>query len=228
VLEALAEQTKREYYEDEAARATAAREAEAARWEPRPIPPGASRPVAALYRNLRRLRQPEAPSASSPDGDAEPDRSADWSRAADKLDAATASVSDPKSRTYADMQGPTAPLESVREQGKPDPVGDDTKLAQGIFLDPLLLDEPPILERPTVPYPEDPAAPPGDGWEYRGRPGKRGNWYNPRTKESLRPDLQHPPGIRPHWDYKAPSGRWYRWFPDGSFEIASEEAEDLS
>jgi RHS repeat-associated protein len=59
------------------------------------------------------------------------------------------------------------------------------------------------------------------GFEWRGKPGstpgsKEGNWYNPKTGESLRPDLNHPGPIGPHWDYRDPSGNWFRIFPDGS------------
>ncbi len=59
------------------------------------------------------------------------------------------------------------------------------------------------------------------GFEWRGKPGstpgsKEGNWYNPKTGESLRPDLDHPGSIGPHWDYRDPSGNWFRIFPDGS------------
>ncbi len=81
---------------------------------------------------------------------------------------------------------------------------------------------PPVTPRPSVPYPGgDPRVPPGPGFEWRGRPGSvpgdgRGSWYNPKTKESLYPDLNHKPPMPPHWDYKTPQGRW-RWFPDGSF-----------
>jgi RHS repeat-associated protein len=72
------------------------------------------------------------------------------------------------------------------------------------------------------PYPgDDPSQSPGEGWEWRGKPGstpgsKDGNWYKPGTGESLHPDLDHPPGIGPHWDWKSPGGNWYRYFPDGS------------
>jgi len=47
----------------------------------------------------------------------------------------------------------------------------------------------------------------------------RGNWYNPETGETLRPDLSHPLPIGPHYDYRGPDGQWYRWFPDGRFEL---------
>ena len=68
----------------------------------------------------------------------------------------------------------------------------------------------------------DPTKCPGDGYEWRGRGeigSKAGNWFNPETREWLRPDLNHPPSVGPHWDYgirgETPS---YRIFPDGSYE----------
>jgi RHS repeat-associated protein len=67
----------------------------------------------------------------------------------------------------------------------------------------------------------DPAVPPGPDFQWKGRPGstpgdKEGNWFNPHTGESLRPDLQHGPPIGPHWDWRPPGrGDWFRIFPDG-------------
>lgn len=52
---------------------------------------------------------------------------------------------------------------------------------------------------------DDPTKCPGEGytWKGRGPPGsKEGAWYNGRTKESLHPDLNHPPPKPPHWDYR--------------------------
>lgn len=62
-----------------------------------------------------------------------------------------------------------------------------------------------------------------DGFEWRGKPGSRpgskeGNYYNPETGESLRPDLNHPDPIGSHWDYRDTDGKWWRIFPDGSME----------
>ncbi len=51
---------------------------------------------------------------------------------------------------------------------------------------------------------DDPTIPPGDGFEWRGKgaPGSnRGAWVNPNTYDSLHPDLHHPAGIKPHWDW---------------------------
>jgi RHS repeat-associated protein len=58
------------------------------------------------------------------------------------------------------------------------------------------------------------------GTEWRGRPGStlgspEGNFYNPTTTESYRPDLSHGGDIGPHWDYRSPKGDWSRIFPDG-------------
>ncbi|HXK07824.1 MAG TPA: polymorphic toxin type 37 domain-containing protein [Verrucomicrobiae bacterium] len=65
---------------------------------------------------------------------------------------------------------------------------------------------------------DDPASSPGEGWEWKGKgpPGsKEGNWVGPNG-ESLHPDLDHPDPIGKHWDYKDPSGEWWRIFPDGT------------
>jgi RHS repeat-associated protein len=67
---------------------------------------------------------------------------------------------------------------------------------------------------------DDPTVSPGPDWEWRG-PGDKGSWYNPKTGESLHPDLDHPGPIGPHYDYRAPNGDWYRWYPDGSVSLTS-------
>lgn len=77
---------------------------------------------------------------------------------------------------------------------------------------PLFITLPLILNNTLPPYPIDPTKPPGQGWQWRGRPGsvpgsKDGSWYNPGTKESLRPDLDHGPPHGEHWDYKDPNGQ---------------------
>jgi len=75
---------------------------------------------------------------------------------------------------------------------------------------------------PAIKFPgTTPSKAPLPGYEWRGRPGSspgsaEGNWYNPATRESLRPDLNHPAPIGPHWDYRDPSGQWWRVFPDDS------------
>ena len=60
------------------------------------------------------------------------------------------------------------------------------------------------------------------GFQWRGKPGSKpgstdGNWYNPKTKESLRPDLNHGAPYGPHWDYRDSDGKWWRIFPDETF-----------
>jgi RHS repeat-associated protein len=76
---------------------------------------------------------------------------------------------------------------------------------------------------PSVKYPgSDPTKAP-EGYEWRGRPGskpgdKEGGYYNPQTKESLRPDLDHATPIGPHWDYIDANGKGWRVFPDGRKE----------
>ncbi|HZV34717.1 MAG TPA: RHS repeat-associated core domain-containing protein [Verrucomicrobiae bacterium] len=79
-------------------------------------------------------------------------------------------------------------------------------------------------ERKLPPKPKWPGndpkiAPPGFNW--KGKPGSNpgdpeGAYYNPDTGESLKPDLDHPDPIPPHWDYVAPDANQYRIFPDGS------------
>jgi RHS repeat-associated protein len=67
----------------------------------------------------------------------------------------------------------------------------------------------------------NPAKPPGEGWEWRGNGPEgsdEGAWFNPETKESLHPDLEHPEPVGPHYDYKAPDGSEYRIYPDGRIE----------
>lgn len=67
----------------------------------------------------------------------------------------------------------------------------------------------------------DPAKSPGDGWEWRGKgepsTGK-GSWYNPKTGETLHPDLNHQPPLGPHWDwsYKGSGTEGWRIYPDGN------------
>ena len=68
-------------------------------------------------------------------------------------------------------------------------------------------------------------APPG--YEWKGKPGstpgsKDGNWHNPGTGESLRPELDHPFPVGPHWDYKDASGKWHRLYPDGTSQQKSD------
>ena len=81
-----------------------------------------------------------------------------------------------------------------------------------------------VLVHNTCPPPDFPgtdpsAAPPGTQW--RGAPGSvpggsSGNYFNPATGESFHPDLNHPPPIGPHWDWRAPDGSWWRIFRNES------------
>ncbi len=90
---------------------------------------------------------------------------------------------------------------------------------------PLLLDEPPaIIKPPLEDFPSDPTKSPGSGYKWRGQPGskpgsRQGNWVNPETGEWLRPDMDHPEPIGPHWDYSDPDGNEYRWFPNGDVRL---------
>ena len=68
------------------------------------------------------------------------------------------------------------------------------------------------------PVPDNPADPPGEGWEWRGNgaPGSdQGSWYNPGTGESLHPDLNHPDPVGPHWDWIDSEGNQWRIPPGG-------------
>ena len=50
---------------------------------------------------------------------------------------------------------------------------------------------------------------PGKGFEWRGSSSpedNKGNWYNPKTKESYHWDLNHAGPMKPHWDYINPNG----------------------
>lgn len=140
------------------------------------------------------------------------DGSESISGAADSLDVpanATATVSVPSSLRQRSKE-PSISAEQSR----------DVHLAQAWL--PLLLEEPPAIVRPPLEaFPRDATKPPGPGFEWRGRPGSqpgdsRGSWYNPETREVLRPDMDHPPPIPPHYDDKPPGGPWYRWFQDGT------------
>jgi RHS repeat-associated protein len=90
---------------------------------------------------------------------------------------------------------------------------------------PQLFARPPVTPNPLgqARPPLNPRLPPGEGWEWRG-PGPvgtgRGQWYNERTGESLRPDFNHPGPVRPHYDYQQrgnPDG--WRWYMDGTWEL---------
>ena len=73
------------------------------------------------------------------------------------------------------------------------------------------------LDPPDVTYPGDDPAEAPDGYEWRGpdeQGGKRGGYANPNGKDSWHPDLDHPDGVDPHWDYNDGLGHKWRVFPD--------------
>ncbi len=81
--------------------------------------------------------------------------------------------------------------------------------------------EQPKSTPPTIPA--TPGTSPGPDWVWKGRPGsvpgdKDGNWVNPTTGETLRPDMDHPDPVGGHYDWKDPSGKWWRIYPDGRIE----------
>jgi RHS repeat-associated protein len=96
---------------------------------------------------------------------------------------------------------------------------DNTYVSSSIIIEKTFFDAYAFFEENMPPYPKDIHEPPAEGWEWRGKnkkPGsKEGSWHNPDTGEVLYPNLDHPPGIDPHWDYRAPDGDWYWWFPNG-------------
>ena len=70
---------------------------------------------------------------------------------------------------------------------------------------------------PDVTYPGDNPTEAPDGYEWRGpdkQGGKRGGYANPNGKDSWHPDLDHPDGVDPHWDYNDGYGHRWRVFPD--------------
>jgi RHS repeat-associated protein len=79
---------------------------------------------------------------------------------------------------------------------------------------------------PPPAYPgDDPAKPPGADWTWTGKPGSQpgspdGSYTRPSPgggrPEQLRPDLNHPPPVGPHWDWRDPNGNDWRINPDGS------------
>ena len=67
----------------------------------------------------------------------------------------------------------------------------------------------------------DPTKPPHEGWTWRGPDaagGPRGAWVSPSGSMSLHPDLNHPPGKPPHWDYRDPLGTFWECYEDGSIK----------
>ncbi len=114
-------------------------------------------------------------------------------------------------------------LRSSADEADPNDGGDRAERIAGALTGDdqamMLTTVPAHPQRP--PLPDDPAQPPAPGWVWRGKDppgGIKGAWYNPSTKESLHPDLQHPPPIGPYWDYKDASGTRWRVFLDGRME----------
>ena len=76
---------------------------------------------------------------------------------------------------------------------------------------------------PDVTYPgDDPSsAPEGYEWKGKGNQGsKDGNYYNKETGESWHPDLNHPEGKDPHWDYnyRGSGSKGWRVYANGTIE----------
>ena len=73
------------------------------------------------------------------------------------------------------------------------------------------------VETPDVTYPGDDPKEAPDGYEWRGpdeQGGERGGYANPNGKDSWHPDLNHPDGVDPHWDYNDGLGHKWRVFPE--------------
>jgi len=80
----------------------------------------------------------------------------------------------------------------------------------------LMCDEDGSDNVPDLVLPDDPQECPGDDWEWKGKgePGSsEGNWYNPKTKEKLHPDFNHPEPKPPHWGYTDGQGKKWDYFP---------------
>ena len=45
---------------------------------------------------------------------------------------------------------------------------------------------------------------------FNDRKNLNANYYNPKTRQSLHPDLNHPEPEGPHWDWKDSNGEWWR------------------
>ena len=86
----------------------------------------------------------------------------------------------------------------------------------------VISDDKPEPKTPDIDYPgDDGSQPPGDDYEWKGKPpkgGDKGSWVNKKTGEQLHPDLKHPLPKGPHWDYKDPFKKWWRIFPNNRVE----------
>ncbi|MBZ0166400.1 MAG: hypothetical protein K8I00_06290 [Candidatus Omnitrophica bacterium] len=82
-------------------------------------------------------------------------------------------------------------------------------------------------QKPDIPRPKDfwnPNVAPGPDWEWRGNgtpESGEGNWYNPKTKQRLHPDLKHRKPKGPHWGYSGPDGSKWDIYPDGTIKPPS-------
>ncbi len=47
---------------------------------------------------------------------------------------------------------------------------------------------------------------------FNNRVNEHANYYNPKTDQSLHPDLSHPEPYGPHWDWKDSNGQWWRLY----------------
>ncbi len=80
------------------------------------------------------------------------------------------------------------------------------------------------LPKYSVPsVPNNPANSPGSDWVWRGKPGEpaggdKGAWFNPKTGETLHPDLGHGGKVGSHWDWRDADGNYWRLLPGGKIE----------
>ena len=84
----------------------------------------------------------------------------------------------------------------------------------------------PTPKHPVPSVPGSPTTSPGPSWTWKGKPGEpvggeKGAWFNPKTGESLHPDVGHGGKVGPHWDWRDPNGDFWRIFPDGRVEPRS-------
>lgn len=66
----------------------------------------------------------------------------------------------------------------------------------------------------------DPGKCPGEGFEWRGKGktgSREGSWVKEETRESLHPDIHHPPPEKPHWDYHTQNGKT-KLYLDGTWK----------
>jgi RHS repeat-associated protein len=66
----------------------------------------------------------------------------------------------------------------------------------------------------------DPTKCPDEGFEWKGKGNPEsgeGAWFNPKTKETLHPDLEHPLPEQPHWDYINSGKEKAKLYLDGTF-----------